>query len=188
LSLLTDPRIHLAALAAGACLAGAIAVTSACLTDPPPDLTSPSNLGPEIVHDSLYPAEGVITQWPLHGQFVVPVRNVDPNNCSYSVAVGGQLPFPGFSCAGPVNAGILLIEPTIDAPSDTSICSQPITFYVATKFRGGSFTAYEDGQGDTAQWYYSPPSCAIYDAGAVQGGAFPEAAADGFVVPESGAE
>jgi hypothetical protein len=188
LARLIGPRTRLLALIAGAGLSAGIGVTSACLTDPPPDLTSPSNLGPEIVHASLVPAEGVITQWPLHGEFVVPVRNVDPNNCSYSVAVGGLLPFPGFSCAGPVNNGVLMIDRTIIAPLDTSICAQPITFYVATRFISPSFTAYQDGQGDTAQWYYSPPSCVIYDAGAVQGGAFPEAAVDGFVVPESGAE
>jgi len=187
---LIGPRTLLVVLVAAAGLSAAIAVTSACLTDPPPDLTSPSNAGPEIVHHALVPAEGLVTQWPVSGEFFVPVQNVDPNNCFYSVTVGGELPpYSCRQCGGVVNAGILKIESIIPAPLDTSICARPITFYVATQFNDRpTCTAYSDGQGDTAQWVYSPPSCLVYDAGAVQDGAFPEATVDGFVVPESGAE
>ena len=194
--MLTDPRFRLVALAGGACLTGAVAVTSACLTDPPPDLAAQSNLGPEIIHDALVPPEGLLTQWPADNEFLVPVRNVDPNTCQYSVTLSGQ---PGScqQCAGFLDAGVLLIPLTLVDRFDQALCDQTVTFYVATQFipvQGGggpaSCTAYENGQGDSTRWRYSPPSCMAYDAGAVQDGAFPhDGASDSQpAIPDSGTE
>jgi hypothetical protein len=197
--LLADPRIRLVALAGGACLIAAVAVTSACLTDPPPDLTSPSSQGPVIVDDALRPpADGTLTQWPADNEFLVPVRNVDPSNCQYSVTFSGEQ--NGIfcqQCAGFLDAGVLLIPLNLTDPFDPTLCNESVTFYVATHFiraQGGggpqSCTAYDNGQGDSARWRYSPPPCMAYDAGAVQDGAFPrDGASDGLpAVPDSGTE
>jgi hypothetical protein len=184
---LAHPRI-VVALAAGICLAGAIAVTSACLTDPPPDLPSGSNQGPEIITDALVPP-GEFTVWPGDGTFKVFVRNVDPNKCLYSVTMDGVLKVPCQRCGQVVSNGVVEIDLFGLPILDPLTCSQPITVYVATGFIGSQCTAYDDGQGDTATWLYSPLTCLVYDAGSVQNGAFPEGSPDGLlVVPESGVE
>lgn len=189
---LWKPRTWMVALAAGACLAAGVGAMTACLTDPPPDLTPSSSLGPQIVTVSLIPPEGEpLTQWPVGG-FVVPVRNVDPSACQYSVTPRSLGVIECSPCGGIVQNGRLLIPLPLRNQLDPNLCDQIVTFYVARQFKAGSnCTAYDEGQGDTAEWHYYPPSCPIYDAGAVQDGAFPppDAPPDGvLVVPESGVD
>jgi hypothetical protein len=158
-------RSRVALLVAGLFAAGLAA--SACLTNPPPDLTTPSDLGPVIVHTSLIPAEGTITQWPPDDEFVVPVRNVDPTACQFTMSL---LPEACLTCAGAVDAGVLLIP--MHVTPESLECGQKIRFDVGSHFLDRPVCTQYD-KGDTAEWTYSPPSCAVYDAGAVQDGAFP---------------
>jgi len=77
---------------------------------------------------------------------------------------------------------------------DDSLCHR-IDFLVAHQFDPGSAHTWDSVGGDIVSWFFNPGGnpngCPLYDAGALQDGAFPSAdtGADGLpVVPESGAD
>ena len=53
----------------------AIAASAACITTPPPDLPVLPDQPPAIVHDAVFPTEGILTQWPAGGEFSIPVSS-----------------------------------------------------------------------------------------------------------------
>src|SRR5579883_1461056 len=71
-------RVAAALVAATACTAAAVAGVAACLTAPPADIGTSTSARPEIVHDAVQPPGGLLSQWPLDDEFVVPVRLADP--------------------------------------------------------------------------------------------------------------
>jgi hypothetical protein len=182
------PRlVLLGLLTAVLATAAAIGATSACLTDPPPDLPLPSQ-PPTIVHVSLQPPEGPITSLP---EFQVPIRVADPTeSCQYSVW-DEYTPFDFIACRpcdpSTFDGGVVTIQFTLNTATFNPTWCHTIYFAVASAFPDSQC---RDGN-DVATWVYEPPSstCTSYDAGGLDG-AFPEAAATDAlpVVPDSGDE
>jgi hypothetical protein len=170
----------------GTATLAAIAALSACLTDPPPDLPLQSE-PPTIVHESLKPAEGLITSSPIP-EFVVPIRIPDPTaSCQFSFFDEYDQYFQCQPCdTTSFDAGVVSIAFTLGVRFDPTVC-HTLKFTVASSFspadpqcRSGS---------DVAIWTYQPESCLTYDAGALADGAFPEASTDALpIVPDSGDE
>jgi hypothetical protein len=161
-------------LAGGLVAVGLVASLVACLTDPPPDLVLPAQ-PPSIVHDAIQPPEGLITELPAFDQYIVPIQIPNPSAaCQYELYVDKAL-VQATSCQETAIAnGIATQVVTPPQELDPTTC-HVITFQLGT---------------DSATWRYVPASCEVYDAGPFQGGAFPDAAADGLpvVVGESGAD
>lgn len=161
-----------------------IAVTSACLTDPPPDLPLGSQ-PPTILREQMQPPEGTITSLPTDGFFVA-VQLADPTDtCWYSVYDEYQT-YVCRPCPTASSAGIVPVNFFLTGLFDPDACHR-ISFAVASSFPNAACTI---GSSDVVDWEYDPPSCLAYDAGAVADGAFPaEAATDALpLVPDSGDE
>jgi hypothetical protein len=154
------------------------------------------------LHDAVVPPSVQILS-ELPGQFIVPVALDDPNaSFSYDVFVDYDsiqnptpLIYPQALQASPaaLDGGVMLVSFKLDPASsalDPSRC-HVIEFLVAHAFNPSAPHTPDAVGGDIVGWSYNPgggPSgCPVYDAGALQDGAFPEAASDGLpVIPESG--
>jgi hypothetical protein len=197
----------LSLIAAGcACAAIAAATSTACITAPPPDLPQAPAHRPTILHDSVVPPPDQILP-SLPGEFVVPVQLDDPNEsfaCEMFLDYDPvQAPDPYFTkqvqpTPDTVDGGIYLVDgiPPTDPAPDPSQCHR-IDFLVAHSFDPQSQHAWDSIGGDIVTWIYnpggSPGGCPVYDAGALQDGAFPPAVADAPpdvlpFVPESGGD
>ncbi len=174
-----------------AVVAAAIAVTSACLTDPPPDLPATTE-PPTIDHEQVQPPEGTtLTSLPASG-FEVTIQLADPSaGCLYSVFdAANPSAYPYLSCqpCGSVTAaGTVTVDFNVgSAQFDPALCHR-IEFVVASSFPD-SHTCHLGT--DVVIWNYAPPSCTTYDAGAAADGGFPADAAPDVlpVVPDSGDE
>jgi len=203
--------LGLAAFAAAVVAVGAL-VATACITAPPPQLPSEVEHRPTIVHESLVPpATTTLTQFPSGG-FLVPILLEDPNEsfqwdvfvdynpCTDppSCTVPTPPEAPGVNSVAPtpgtLDGGVELVSFALPSDLDPTQC-HAIQFFVAHRFEPTSPTTYDSVGGDTAAWQYQPAgvSCTsiVYDAGALQDGAFPpaDAAPDSLpVVPESGTD
>lgn len=175
-------------LAAACAIAVAIGATSACLTDPPPDLPLDTR-PPAIDHNAVTPPEGTpITGLPPDFELWVSVA--DPTQaCQWSVydSDSNQAILPCTPCSSGTmkNGKILITFDVSGAVFNPALCHH-IVFTV-----GGAFADQQcrSGGSDVASWYYQPPnaSCVSYDAAALGDGAFPEGGADALpVVPEGG--
>ena len=195
--------------AAGGCFAFALATTSACVTAPPPELAQLSEQRPTILHDAVVPpANAILAEMPL--EFVVPVELddpeesfewdvfvdynpcADPTNCQPTPpSIYPQLVQPQ---ADTVDGGVVLVSFPGIADLDDSLCHR-IDFLVAHQFDSnrripGTAWAGTSRRGSSIP-AATPTAVRVYDAGALQDGAFPSAdtGADGLpVVPESGAD
>ncbi len=163
--------------------------TSACLTDPPPDLPLVEQ-PPAIDHSSVYPPEGIpLTSLPA--EFELWVSLADPTQaCQWSVYDGdSNEPILTPSCtpcsSGTIKDGKILITFDVSgARFNPTLCHHIV------------FTVFGDpqcrsGGSDAASWYFQPQnaSCVSYDAASLGDGAFPEAGADALpVVPDSGGD
>jgi hypothetical protein len=159
-------------LAGGSAVVALVSAMVACLTDPPPDLLLPSE-PPRILHDALQPPEGLITQLPANVQFIVPLQIPDPSaTCQYQLFVDNVLEQVSSCQETATSNGVATQVVTPRLQLDAAAC-HTLTFAIGT---------------DSATWRYDPPSCAVYDAGALQTGAFPDGATDALpaVVIESG--
>jgi hypothetical protein len=96
---------------------------------------------------------------------------------------------------GTLDGGVLLIEFNVTPDLDPSRCHK-IEFFVAHAFETGLPRTFDPIGGDFATWTWDPAGTVpcdliVYDAGALQDGAFPpaDAGADALpVVPESGTD
>jgi hypothetical protein len=187
----------------GAAIAVALSVVTACITEPPPDLPPVPAVGPTIVHDAVVPPTDVIlTELPM--EFIVPVQ-LDEANASYQWDVFVDYDPVSDSNTSPqifsaqnqsaADGGVNLVEFSLQAGPvvlDPSEC-HVIEFLVAHQFNETSLHTWDSLGGDIVTWFYNPgggpAGCPIYDAGALQAGAFPEASTDALpVVPESGSD
>ena len=200
------------AAAAGACLAVGALVSTACITAPPPELPAEIEHRPTILHESLVPSTtNVLAQLPTGG-FIVPILLEDPNesfwwevfvdynsctdppNCT--AATPSEPPGAHYvsPTPGTLDGGVVEVSFTLPADVDPTQCHR-IDFYVAHAFSATSPVTFDPIGGDSAGWIYWPEgvpcTLIVYDAGALQDGAFPpaDAAPDSLpVVPESGAD
>jgi hypothetical protein len=191
---------------AGAALS--FAAASGCLTSPPPDLAQPPIQRPTFVHDALQPPPGQILG-EIPAEFILPVAlpstdpsfyfNVfvdynpcaDPTNCTPSAPVSSSIQIS--ATPGSLDGGVYTEDWGTGGAIDPTAC-HVIQILVAHQFNASSPHTWDSVGGDIATWIYvpggSPGGCPVYDAGAVQDGAFPPADAgnDGILVtPESGA-
>jgi hypothetical protein len=159
----------------------AVAAGVACITTPPPDLPELPPQPPTIVHDAVYPPEGVLVTWPQDLQFTVPVRMAKPGEkffyeVIYDYGTPSQFVFKDTTAAPVIAVGgiEILPLPRLQPPTDTTICPHEIEVVVAAAFL--SIGTPDAIGGDAARWTYiangSPARCPPYDAGT---GAFPEA-------------
>jgi hypothetical protein len=168
------------AVVAGACAAWAAA--AACLTTPPPDLPRLPVQGPTIDNASVRPQPGLLVDWPVDNQFIVPVRVATPGE-SFVYEVVYDWPTnqvlnpatnltPQFAADGGV-ANVLL---TLLPPPPDGVCPHQIDFVVANSF--ASEHTPDSVGGDLVFWTFTgggvPNGCPSFDAGT---GAFPEASA-----------
>jgi hypothetical protein len=197
------------AAAACACIAVGTLVSTACITAPPPELPAEIEHRPTIVHESLVPSAGILAQLPTGG-FVVPILLEDPNEsfqwdvfvdynpCAQSGCPAPSPEPPGVHSVSPtpgtLDGGVVNVSFTLPADVDPAQC-HTIAFYVAHGFSPTSPVTFDAIGGDTATWIYWPEgvqcTLIVYDAGALQDGAFPpaDAAPDALpVVPESGTD
>jgi hypothetical protein len=185
----------------GACVALGLTAATACITTPPPDLPPVPAVGPSIIHDAVQPPTAdILASLPM--EFVVPVQ-LDEANASfqwdvfvdYNPATGsGTSPviFAGVNQSA-ADGGVNLVDFSLQAGPvvlDPSEC-HVIQFLVAHQFNQMSLHTWDSLGGDLVSWIYNPGGgpggCPIYDAGALQTGAFPDASTDALpVVPESG--
>jgi hypothetical protein len=193
------------AAAACACIAIAIAASTACLTAPPPDLAQPAVHPPHIQHFAVQPPpDQIVAELPV--EFVVPIVLDDPNQSfQWDVFVDYDpeanpnpvryphlvQPTPGTLDGGTyIQTFDLRGEPSLES----SGCHR-IEFLVAHAFNDTSSHTWDSVGGDIVSWMYnpggSPGGCPVYDAGALQDGAFPppDSSPDTLpVVPESGTD
>ncbi len=180
----SPPRLLVLGLSAAACATvAAIGATSACLTDPPPDLPLVEQ-PPAIDHNAIIPADGTITGLPPDG-FTLVISVPDPTQaCQWSVydSDSNQQYIPCTACGAESSKdGKVPVNFTVSgAVFDPTICHH-IVFVV-----GGTFADPQCryGGSDVAHWDYQPPnaSCVSYDASALGDGAFPEAGSDALPV------
>ena len=188
-------------LAAVASALAAAAAVAACITTPPPDLPVIPYRRPTILHDSVQPpSDRILSVWPA--EFEVPVKVDDPSVgfewnafVDYDPAFGTMTPNRSGTVSSPVevDSGVTVVPFQLLAP-DARFCHH-IEFQVAHSFqtsRGSPHTPDSLG-GDSVTWTYNagggPNGCPVYDAGAVQDGAFLDAPVDGLpVVAESGGD
>jgi hypothetical protein len=186
-----SPRLVFAGLSVA--ILGSVVATAACLTDPPPDL----QLGlqpPTILHASggLQPPEGLVMTLPTlpSPYFTVPVEIEDPSQgCFYSVFVDGVAVDACQLCPLPVSSGVATIDfdPLQLSPGFDITTDHIIKFTVGSSpsRQGDPHCLAED---DTVIWDYEPN--VLYDAGALEDGAFPEAGSSDalLLIPESGTD
>ncbi|MDP9152457.1 MAG: hypothetical protein M3O36_21230 [Myxococcota bacterium] len=183
------------------CVAGAIAANSGCVTAPPPDLPKPRQHRPTILHGSVVPPpDEVLTQWPADGTFLVPVELEDNNAIFYYDAFIDYNPYtnskpvflrvavPGVTA---YDGGVTIIAFSM-TPPDSVLCHR-VEFLVAHQFNTNSEHTPDSIGGDIVSWLYNPGGgpngCPVYDAGALQDGAFVDSAPSGLpLVPDSGAD
>jgi len=187
-------RVAAALAAAAACGAAAIAGIAACLTAPPADVGTSTNERPTIIHDAVYPPEGLIAQWPIDNRFLVPVQLPGPtSSCFWSdfdqdTELGTQQPLDiNTQCTTSVmDGGVAVQDFQIKQPVDGHC--HVFKFVVAHNFSAEGLP--DSIGGDLVKWEYEPPNafCNFYDAGPLQDGAFPQdAGSDGLLIPpESG--
>ncbi|HEX3344434.1 MAG TPA: hypothetical protein VHS09_07660 [Polyangiaceae bacterium] len=210
--MLRSVALGLVAAACG-CLSVGMLVSTACITAPPPQLPAEVEHRPTILRDSVTPSGLVLSQLPTGG-FIVPVVLEDPNQtfewdifidynaCSDSqnctTATPPRTP-PGIIVVTPtpgtVDGGV--VEVSFDSPTDLdpSRCHS-IDFIVASRFLSGQpHTPDPNVGGDSVRWIWDPDGTTpcdlfVYDAGALQDGAFPlDAASESLpAIPESGAD
>lgn len=159
----------------------AVAAGVACITTPPPDLPELPPQPPTIVHDAVYPPEGVLVTWPQDLQFTVPVRMAKPGEgFFFEVIYDYRTPTPTVlkdRTPAPVipDGGMEILPlPALPIPDDIGICPREIEVVVAADF--GAIGVPDSIGGDFARWTYAPNGSAVgcppYDAGT---GMFPEA-------------
>ncbi len=187
-------RVAAVLAAAAACGAATIVGIAACLTAPPADVGTSTNERPTIVHDAVYPPEGLIAQWPIDNQFIVPVQLPGPTaSCFWRdfdqdiEAPPPPSPLDNSQCTTSLlDGGVALQDFHIKPPTDGHC--HVFTFIVAHNFSAEMLP--DSIGGDLVKWEYEPPNalCNFYDAGALQDGAFPmDAGSDGLLIPpESG--
>jgi hypothetical protein len=197
--------------AACGCVMVAIAttMTSGCITAPPPEIPQLPLQRPTILHDAVVPPTNqILAQLPT--EFVVPVQLDDPdesfewdvfvdyNPCADPTSCQPTAPtiYPQLvqPTPGTLDGGVSLVSFASFTDLDDTLCHR-IDFLVAHQFDPGSAHTWDSVGGDIVTWFYNPGGgpngCPIYDAGALQDGAFPppDAAPDGLpVTPESGAD
>lgn len=173
--------------AAWACglVGAAMAVESACITAPPPQLPVEPEERPTILHDSVSPPADVpLVEWPAGDEFIVPIQLDDQNEqfCwdvfidynPYGTAGGTGLVPSGVTCetAPPsaLDGGVFPLSFTLGEP-DPGTCHR-IQFNVAHAFESDSHTPDSIG-GDSITWTFVPgggPDCPAYDAGVIEDG------------------
>jgi len=191
--------------AASVCLMVALLMSTACIVAPPPELAQLPAQRPTILHEAVVPPSDQILADA--GEFVVPVELADPNQSfEWDVFVDYD-PCLGASCTptapalypqlvqptpGTLDGGVAIVSFALTSPLDPALCHR-IDFLVAHQFDPGSPRTWDSVGGDIVTWFDNagggPNGCPIYDAGALQDGAFPpsDAGLDGLpVVPESG--
>jgi hypothetical protein len=179
----------------GSGVVASLMVATACITVPPANLPQIPTEGPTIEHDAVVPPTNLILP-ELPSEFVVPVvLDQASSPFEYDVFVdydpvsgsGFQFIDPGES---PADGGISLVDFQLDPGSaalDPSQC-HVIEFLVAHAFNGTSLHTWDSVGGDMVSWIYNPgggpAGCPVYDAGALQDGAFPppDAPSDGLPV------
>ena len=182
-------RLFATALLVGtaASLAGAIGADSGCVTVPPSDVPTPAQHRPVILRASVVPPpDEVLTQWPADNTFLVPVELSAPELFYFNVFID----FDPYSNSGPALFGAVApgtavsdagipIASFVLKPPDGNLCHR-IEFIVAMGFNASSSHTPNSLGGDVVSWLYSagggPNGCPLYDAGAAQNGAFPDAA------------
>jgi len=183
--------------ASGSGVAAALTIVTACITVPPADLPQVPVQGPSIEHDAVYPpAEQILTELPPGG-FVVPVQ-LDQASSPFEWDVFidyDPVATPPTAPAlfqpeneSPADGGISLVNFSLDPGSaalDPSQC-HVIEFLVAHAFNESSPHTWDSVGGDIVSWIYNPGGgpggCPLYDAGALQDGAFKlDAPSDGLL-------
>ncbi len=186
----------------------AVAASTACFSAPPATLPAPALTRPTILHDAVVPPTDEILP-TLPAEFVVPVQlDSADETFAWDVFVDYD-PCPGGGCQTPtpptlytpnatptpgtVDGGVTIVDFSLTGDLDPSQCHR-IDFLVAHAFDPNSPHTWDSVGGDIVTWFYNagggPEGCPLYDAGALEDGAFPpaEAATDALpVVPESGA-
>jgi hypothetical protein len=190
------------AAAAGTCLVGAVVgVSTACLTEPPPELPQQPLIRPTIRRDAVNPPpDQILGQLPT--EFVVPIELDSPDEpFQWDVFVDFDpvsspnpvlYPTTVLPTAATVDGGVVLQDFNLTAANlDPSFCHR-IEFLVAHAFNAASAHTWDSVGGDLVSWVYNPGSnqagCPVYDAGSLEDGAFPPADApiDALpVVPDS---
>jgi hypothetical protein len=178
-----------------------LAVTGACITAPPPDLPPLPAHRPTILRGSVVPPPDTpLVQWPVDKTFLVPVELYDPNQTFwYDVFVDYDpvnntspkvYPQPVVPNAATMDGGVFLVSFGLNAPDDPGPLCHRIEVLVAHEFNKFSPHTPDSVGGDSVSWLYTagggPDGCPEYDAGALQGGAFPDAATDGLPIPVGG--
>ena len=201
-------------LVAAACatIAVGMVVSTACITAPPPPLPTELEHRPTIWRQSVVPSTGLFSQFPTGG-FIVPIELEDPNESfqwdvfvDYNACTNppdctmftSPVTPPGIQTVTPtpgtLDGGVVLVG--FDSPPglDLTQCHN-IDFEVAHQFQPGLPHSPDPIGGDGFTWFYQPAgvtcSSVVYDAGPLQDGAFPPAAAGAEalpVVPESGTD
>jgi len=168
---------------AGAAGAAAFAATAAasCITVPPPDLPVIPRHRPTIVHDAVTPPEGPLDAWPADGTFEVPVEIDDPSQAyewevfvdydPYQTNDTPKAPSLNAQPIPPPDGGLALVPFSLPVPVDPVPCPHRIEFLVANSF-SSEHTPSPPG-GDSVTWLFDGPNGCLYDAGALQDGAFP---------------
>jgi hypothetical protein len=179
----------------GSGVVASLLVATACITVPPANLPQIPTEGPTIVRDAVQPPTNQILS-ELPSEFVVPVQlDLASSPFEYDVFIdydpvsgsGFQFIYPDES---PADGGITIVDFQLSSGSaalDPSQC-HVIEFLVAQAFNGTSLHTWDSVGGDMVSWIYNPGGgpggCPVYDAGALQDGAFPPADApnDGLLV------
>lgn len=178
-------------LVAGGCGAvAALTVATACITALPPALPQLPTKGPTIVLDEVQPpADEILAALP--SQFAVPVQ-LDLANAAFEwdvfvdydpVADPQTSPVLRQDDESPADGGAILVTFSLDPTSSSLDPSQchVIEFLVASAFTANSEHTWDPAGGDIVTWLYNPGGgsggCPVYDAGALQDGAFPTDAA-----------
>jgi hypothetical protein len=179
-------------LGGGSGVVASLMVATACITVPPANLPQIPTEGPTIEHYAVQPPTGpILTELP--SQFVVPVALDQASSpfewdvfVDYDPVAGTGLVFIDTQNESPADGGISLVDFSLDpATLDPSQC-HVIEFLVAHAFNGTSLHTWDSVGGDIVTWLYNPgggpAGCPVYDAGALQDGAFADAPTDGLLV------
>jgi len=169
-------------LAAACAIAAAIGATSACLTDPPPDLPLVQQ-PPAIDHNAILPPEGTITALPT-GDFTLSISVADPTQpCQWSVydSDSNLQPYECKACPTVVASGEVQVNFSISGATFNPTLCHHIVFVVGSTFADPQCRS---GGSDVVNWYYEPAnaSCVSYDASALGDGAFADAGSDALPV------
>jgi hypothetical protein len=209
-------RLYALSLATATCVAIAMLVATACITAPPPQLPQEVAHRPTIMHESVQPPAGLVS-FDLPSEFLVPVVLEDPNetfqwdvfidynDCADPSSCTPTPPLaPGIQTVAPtpgtLDGGVEFVSFIVPPDLDPSRCHN-IDFLVAHKFETSSTGSplprtWDPVGGDIVTWTWDPAGTVpcdlvVYDAGALQDGAFPPADAGTEAlpaVPESGTD